>query len=112
MLYKRKQVIVKAVQFDPTVKPWPSGVYAHDMHMSHGYIMVNGNRTDVMAGDWLVSWEGRVWKVEREAFAELYEELPGAAAALANTTQYPLSASGSAGDGVADWIASRLVADP
>jgi len=101
MLYTRKPVIVKAQQFDPTVKPWPSGVHPWDgepvrpRDMSWGYVMVNGSRMHIRAGDWLVYGSGRVWVVEQDAFAELYQELPGSAEAAANLTKHPLDASGT-----------------
>ncbi len=101
MLYTRKPVIVKAQQFDPTMKPWPPGIHPWDKEpvrprdMSWGYVMVSGSRMHIRAGDWLVYGSGRVWVVEQDVFAELYQELPGSKEAAANMATYPLSASGT-----------------
>jgi hypothetical protein len=82
MLYTRRPVVVAAVQFDPTVKPWPTGIKPWDKEetrprdMSWGYMMVNGSRVHVHSGDWLVTHGGRRWLVECDAFDALYATVP------------------------------------
>lgn len=95
MLFVRKAVIVRAVQFDPHTKPWPTGIKPWDKEetrprdMSWGWMVVNGNRVHVHAGDWLVYHGDRVWLVERDAFDKLYEVLPGSQEAAANLEKFP-----------------------
>ena len=81
MLFRRRPNIVRAVQFDRYTVPWPDGVNEWEdpiTAFSPGYLVIEGERTPVNDGDWIVTWGKRTWKVEADEFPLLYEPLPGA----------------------------------
>jgi hypothetical protein len=62
-LSRKKPLVVRAVQFDPHLHPWPEGVipWSNDgtqpRDMSWGYIDTPEGRGNVIAGDWIITAE-------------------------------------------------------
>jgi len=82
--FRERQVVVGAVKFLPTVKPWPFGVRpwpdaggATPRDMSWGYVDIGAaGRLHVMAGDWIVTFEGGSREVmHNDEFEKRYEKV-------------------------------------
>ncbi len=78
--YRKKPVVIKAVQFDPSVHPWADGVEAtHDPRYPQGYIIQTlENVHEVTPGDWIVlGVKGERYPVKPDIFEMTYEEVDG-----------------------------------
>jgi len=62
--YKKRPVVIEAVQFDPQKHPWPDGVLPWSQgpqsrkgatETSWGYIQTLEGKMDVIAGDWIIT---------------------------------------------------------
>lgn len=82
-MFRMKKAVVEAVQFDPTVRPWPDGVEpwskAFDVEFNHlGFLRTAEGRRTVCSRDWIVTLPGGVRDVlpedEFRANYELVEE--------------------------------------
>lgn len=79
--YRKKPVVIEAVQFDPNVYPWPDGVKPWpDKHglqprdMSFGYIETLEGDHHVMAGDWIITGiKGEKYPCKPDIFEATYE---------------------------------------
>jgi hypothetical protein len=78
--YRKRPVIIEAVQFDPH-KPWPDGVLpwpdehgAQPRDMSWGYINTLEGKMHVMAGDWIITGvANEVYNCKDQIFRATYE---------------------------------------
>jgi hypothetical protein len=78
--YRKRPVIIEAVQFDPH-KPWPDGVMPWpDEHgiqprdMSWGYINTLEGKHHVQAGDWIITGiAGEKYPCKPDIFEKTYE---------------------------------------
>jgi hypothetical protein len=58
--YRKKPIVIEAVQFDPHKHPWPEGVISWDdmpyrpRDMSWGFIETLEGKMHVIAGDWII----------------------------------------------------------
>jgi len=81
MKFRKKPVIVDAVQFDPDQRPWPEGVTpwpdsegSRPRDMSYGYIHTLEGRMHVRAGDWIITGvAGEKYPCKPDIFALTYE---------------------------------------
>lgn len=81
MKFRRKPVVIDAVQFDPEVKPWPECIIPWDAggyaprDMSWGYINTPEARRNVQSGDWIITYlSGAEYDLMKpEIFALTYE---------------------------------------
>jgi hypothetical protein len=81
MKYRKKPIVIEAVQFDPTVEPWPAcikpwpddqGFQPRDM--TWGYIETLEGRMHVLAGDWIITGvKGEHYPCKPDIFALTYE---------------------------------------
>ncbi len=79
--YRKKPVVIDAVQFDPHQRPWPDGVKPWpDEHgiqprdASWGYIQTLEGRMHVLAGDWIIRGiVGELYSCKADIFAKTYE---------------------------------------
>lgn len=81
MKYRKKPVVVEAVQFDPDTYPWPDGMQPWpDEHgntpkdMSWGYIDTLEGRMHVRADDWIITGvKGERYPCKPDIFTATYE---------------------------------------
>ena len=81
--YRKKPVIIEAVQFDPHMRPWPepvkpwpdeNGMQPRDM--SWGYIDTLEGRHHVLADDWIITGiKGEHYPCKPDIFEATYEEV-------------------------------------
>lgn len=81
MKYRKKPVVIEAVQFDPQAEQWPGGVQRWPdgygvvpRDMSWGYIDTLEGRMHVQAGDWIITGiKGEIYPCKPDIFAATYE---------------------------------------
>lgn len=78
--FRKKPVVIEAVQFDPNKAPWPEGVIAWETHgprprdMSWGYIETLEGKMSVIAGDWIITGiKGEKYPCKPDIFEATYE---------------------------------------
>lgn len=78
--YRKKPVVIEAVQFDPHSHPWPEGVIpwgpdgSRPRDTSWGYIQTLEGRMHVLAGDWIITGvAGEKYPCKPDIFAVTYE---------------------------------------
>lgn len=80
--YRKKPVVIEAVQFDPHQTPWPDGVIpwttVQRRDMSWGYIQTLERKMSVLAGDWIITGvAGEKYPCKDDIFKATYEEVGG-----------------------------------
>ena len=80
--YRKKPVVIEAVQFDPHQHPWPEGVIpwgnVQPRNMSWGYITTLEGDHHVQAGDWIIRGvAGELYPCKDEIFRKTYEPVEG-----------------------------------
>jgi hypothetical protein len=80
--YRKKPVVIEAVQFNPHSQPWPEGVKPwsdEDLQprdMSWGYIETLEGRMHVTAGDWIITGvKNEKYPCKSDIFEATYEEV-------------------------------------
>lgn len=78
MRYKKKPVVIEAVQFDPSSGVWPACVIpwsdARPKDMSWGYIETLEGKMSVLAGDWIITGiKGEKYPCKPDIFEATYE---------------------------------------
>lgn len=81
--YRRKPVIIDAVQFEPTVKPWPECIVpwteVRPRDMSFGYIETLQGKGHIWAGDWVIKGPtGEFYPCKPHIFEATYEAVDAA----------------------------------
>jgi hypothetical protein len=78
--YRKKPVIIEAIQFDPHQHPWPECIKPWDSEpvqprdMSWGYIETLEGRHHVIAGDWIITGvAGEKYPCKDHIFKATYE---------------------------------------
>jgi hypothetical protein len=78
--YRKKPVIIEAIQFDPHQHPWPEGIKSWDgepvrpRDMSWGYIQTLEGRMHIIAGDWIITGvAGEKYPCKDSIFKATYE---------------------------------------
>lgn len=79
--YRKKPIVIEAVQFDPQqqswpegVKPWPNERGVQPRDMSWGYIQTLEGTMHVMAGDWIITGvNGEKYPCKPDIFEKTYE---------------------------------------
>lgn len=76
--YRKKPVIIEAVQFDPHRQPWPDGVIpwreVQPRDGSWGYIETLEGRMHVMGGEYIITGvAGEKYPCKEAIFAQTYE---------------------------------------
>lgn len=82
--YRKKPIVIEAVQFDPQQHPWPEGVKPWpDEHgtqprdMSWGYIQTLEGQMHVQSGDWIIKGVvGELYPCKDSIFRKTYEPVP------------------------------------
>jgi hypothetical protein len=77
-LYRKRPIVIEAVQFDPQSHPWPEGVIAwgdlQPRDMSWGYIDTPEGKMHVIAGDWIITGiAGEKYNCKDAIFQASYE---------------------------------------
>ena len=86
MKYRKKPVIVEAIQFNPEQKPWPGmikpwpkikdGMAYQPRDMSFGYIETLEGDHHVQAGDWIIKGvKGEFYPCKPDIFELTYEAI-------------------------------------
>lgn len=82
--FRKKPVVIEAVQFDPNVKPWPEGVASWQSidpqleGMSSGFIETLEGRMLVNPGDWIIRGvKGEIYPCKPDIFEATYEPVAG-----------------------------------
>ena len=80
MKYRKKPIVIEAVQFDPHQHPWPDGVIAWPKDgplprdMSWGYIDTLEGKMHVIAGDWIITGvKGEIYPCKDDIFRASYD---------------------------------------
>lgn len=80
--YRKRPIVIEAVQFDPTVQPWPDCIVPwraegpRPRDMSWGYISTLEGRMHVIAGDWIITGiKGEIYPCKDEIFRASYESM-------------------------------------
>lgn len=80
--YRKKPVVIDAVQFDPDQQPWPEGVKPwpqnrpSPMNGSVGYIRTLEGDHHVTPGDWIITGvKGERYPCKPDIFEATYEEV-------------------------------------
>ncbi len=82
MKFRKKPVVIEAVQFDPQnkpwpecVKPWPSPKGYQPRDCSWGYIETLEGMMHVQAGDWIITGvNGEHYPCKPDIFEKTYEK--------------------------------------
>ena len=78
--YRKKPVVIQAVQFDPSASQWPDGVVATtDLRYPQGYIIETLENThEVTPGDWIITGvKGEKYPCKPDIFSATYEAVEG-----------------------------------
>lgn len=80
MKYRKKPIVIEAVQFDPHKRPWPEGVKPwseagyQPRDMSWGYIATLEGNMSVQSGDWIIKGiKGEIYPCKPDIFEATYE---------------------------------------
>jgi hypothetical protein len=81
MKFRKKPIVIDAVQFDPEINPWPDGVLPwpdeqgmRPRDMSFGYIETSEGRHHVSAKDWIITGiAGEKYPCKPNIFEATYE---------------------------------------
>lgn len=80
--FKKKPIIIEAVQFIPHNKPWPKCVISwgdkkyRPRDMSWGYIDTLEGKMHVLAGDWIIKGvKGEFYPCKPDIFEMTYEKI-------------------------------------
>jgi hypothetical protein len=77
--YRKKPIVIEAVQFDPHAHPWPEGVvpWTHRYQprdTSWGFVHTLEGDMHVMAGDWIITGvNGEKYPCKPDIFEKTYE---------------------------------------
>jgi hypothetical protein len=78
--FRKKPIVIDAVQFDPQMNGWPDGVIpwrepnATPRDMSWGYIDTLEGKMHVQAGDWIITGvNGEKYPCKPDIFEKTYE---------------------------------------
>lgn len=76
--FRKKPIVIEAVQFDPRSLMWPEGVIpwgdVQPRDMSWGYIKTLEGKMHVMAGDWIITGiKGERYPCKPDIFDATYE---------------------------------------
>jgi hypothetical protein len=78
--FRKRPIVIEAVQFDPHTHPWPDGMIdwrGTDMQprdMSWGYIQTLEGKMHVISGDWIITGiAGEKYPCKDEIFRASYE---------------------------------------
>lgn len=80
--YRKRPIVIEAIQFDPHKQPWPDGVVPWPKDgmiprdMSWGYIDTLEGKMHVIAGDWIITGvKGEKYNCKPDIFEATYEEV-------------------------------------
>lgn len=77
--YRKKPIVIEAVQFDPQQQSWPEGVKCwpggyEPVDGTWGYIQTLEGQMHVMAGDWIITGvNGERYPCKPDIFEKTYE---------------------------------------
>ncbi len=80
--FKKKPIVIEAIQFNPQDKPWPECVISWERgkveprDMSWGYIDTLEGKMHVQAGDWIIKGiKGEFYPCKSDIFEMTYEPI-------------------------------------